>query len=337
MLETLTLIFKNISYISFALFVLIYYLGIVGFQNIGPFRRWSAVIFLTLFVITFIPYYIMNFIYEIKYGKDIGETFDKKIVNSLTQIKKDDKEYDKDKDKNKNKSMVKTFVEHIIPPIILIILYFWVKWNISAPIYGEYEIYNIFLGRITGKKIISNSTKNKNKNNMVGGNIGDIFNKVYAWFITILSSAIYIFGLDLIKGSQMISTIFSKTLAKMILGYVPKNNSIEDGWFSNFVQKRIASEGIGSKIASFIRKFGLIGLDMDTLDSIFRTEPYNNLNNDNMYYQNKKEFEQRLEKGQTSMLERWKWETWPFVNHWLWLSSIGYILGTILMIIMVFV
>lgn len=71
-----------------------------------------------------------------------------------------------------------------------------------------------------------------------------------------------------------------------------------------------------------------MGLDMDALDSIFESKDYNNVyfnKSAKEMCQERENYFKNKEKDKTTLLEQWKWETYPYAYHWIKLSIIVYV------------
>ncbi len=355
-MENLIYILKIISQISYLVFTLFLYFGIVGFSNPWKSIGYICLISFILFIITLIPYYILSFIYELKEDKEPIDTnlynkFKKIFLSNNYEESKDNKESNHQNKKSKGKIIL----EYFLPIFIIISVFLWTKFiAIHAPVYGEYIIYNPFyllgLGQIFHGNEIQSMKPSKCNQNIEMKSLTGGFNtvthtwytQIYAYILTIISALTYIFGNTWSNGFQMISTIFTKTLFKILLGYEPVNNKLLENKskFLEYMQYRVASLNTLSKIAAAIRRYTLIGLDMPAVDIIFPTVNYNNiLSRDTIseYCTKKKIFEKSIKNGTASYITEWKWEILPFIRHWVWLSFIGYILGIVLLLIGIFI
>lgn len=311
-MKNTTKILKNISAISFAIFIITTYFGIVGFKNPWKSVTWINIISFAIFLVTLIPYYILSFVNE--YSEKVEK---------------------------EEKSKMSIIFEYLTPLLVIIAVFLWTKFiSKLAPIYGEHIIYNPFYLLGFGNKFHGNSIniKNNNSNSNVSSHI--LITKLYSYILTMISGIIYMFSYnyhELTNGVKMIWSMITKTIVKIFLGYVPANDKLknQDNWFVQFMQYRIASTSLLSKAAALVRRVTLIGLDMPELDKIFNTIEYNNViptRNVKEFNERKENFIKLLNAGNVSYIDKWIWETLPYIYHWIFLSLIGYILGMIVII-----
>lgn len=327
-LETAAISMKWVSNISLIFFCLLMYLGIQGYSNPNRILVGCCLLFFIIFVLTVVPNYIINFI---------------------SDLKKSDDENIEEKDR---KSKLKIVMEYLIPIITLITLYAWAKYRDQAPLYGEGKTYNIFSIIGLGSPYLGDYApinKNDIESNQVGGGflstIGSFILKLYIYILTTISTMTYIYGLswitktDGLVGSIIsVSSLIYTTLGKSILGYVPKNDKLldKDSKFLEFMQYRVYEDNWISKLGALFRRFTLLGLDTDALDNIIDKLEYNNIlpqKSPKEYEINRSKFMEKKNNNNVSFIEQWKWETLPYLYHWIILSLIGYILGGFFLII----
>lgn len=329
-MDNIVKILRVVSSLSLFTFIMTTYFGIVGYQKPWTTIKWINLISLILLFISGPIYYLISFINDLK-------------------TKTEEEETDK-KEKKVKKSKTRIVLDYILPIFVLIVIYIWSKFvAITVPLYGEYIIFNplSLLGfglEYVGEPFKNNEFKNVKNNNVMKGGSNTWYIKIISTFIDVLSTAIYMFGLEWVTGMQMLTTLLGRTFSKIIFGYVPTNETLKqkypDSYLMEFVQYRVAGDSMMSKIAGLFRKYMLIGLDMPVLDMIFDSVDYNNVlptHPINLFNQNKKLYEQKRQKGETSLIENWKWDTLPYMYHWMKFSSIGYVISIILIIIRIFI
>lgn len=323
-LETAAISMKWVSNISLILFCLIMYLGIQGYDNPYKILVGFSLLFFIIFVLTVIPSYIVNFISDLK------------------------KSNDKNIEEKDRKSIYKILSEYFIPILTLFFLYLWTISRNQAPLYGKSKTYNIFsivgLGPLyLGEAIKKGNWIEMNNLNQTGGGflstICSLILKLYKYILTTISIMTYIYGLSwitktdgLIGSIISISSLIYTTLGKSILGYVPKNKKLsgKDSWFLKFMQYRVYEDNWINKLGAFIRRFTLLGLDTYALDKLIVEPEYNNIlprKSLEEYDKNRLVFMNNKKNNNVSFIEQWKWETLPYLYHWVILSLIGYIFG----------
>ena len=327
-MESVIKIVKIIFDISLLLYIFSTYFGIVGFTEPNLIIQWCNLISLTTLIVSSIIYYILSFINDLR---------------------------TKDKDIKENKSKERIAVDYILPFIMVICVYLWSHYVVGrVPIYGEHITYNplSLLGfgpKFVGKKMERlNQNETRLKNNSPCDYNPTNYSKEYVWYtriittiISVISSILYLFGAEWLinsdmmtilvgnTGTRLMGTLLLRTLFKMILGYVPCNNQLKekypDNYLMKFVQYRVASDTILSKIASVYRKWLLVGLDLPTVDVIFDTPSYNEIS---------KKFN-RFTPG--SFIYNYVKDYLPFVWNWIKYAFIGYTLAIILIVIRIFI
>ncbi len=317
---------KIVTIISSLTFIMTTYFGIVGFSMPWTVIRWLNLISFILMIIIGPIYYIVSFMHDLTTETEVVE--------------------EKDKEKTVKKSKGRIVLDYIIPIIVTITIFFWAKFiTPTVPLYGDHILYNPFSvigfgNEYHGISRMSIKYLSNNKNvemKQIGGNVAHTwYTKIFSIIMTMLSGIIYLFGAEWFGSFRTIETIITRTITKIFFGYIPKNSKLEqickDSYILRFLQCRVTSDGILSKMAGLVRRYTLIGLDMPALDEIFENEKYNNIPfSSSSYKVDKNAYNKKLNAGQTSVIERWKWETMPFIYHWLKFSSIGYILAVIIL------
>ncbi len=289
---------KLMVQIIFALMASLLYLGIANFEQPWKIITWPYLILFIIFIIILPIYYIYKFSIDIK-------------------------------DEKKDKSY--TIFEYIFPLLVLIVIYFYQQEIVNVPLYGESKIYNPF--SLLGLN-----------NQFVGTqqHPHTWYTDVYSKIITTISTGIFIFGMSLFTkgmfnidkttGKAITIALAVRTLAKAVFGYVPKNKNLEQNWFNEYMQYRVAGDNFISRMAALFRRYAVMGIDADELDKLFITPEYNNVlpkRSLDKYLEAKADYEKKKKEGKLSfeLIKDWTWQTVPYVYNWFWLSIIGYIVG----------
>ena len=233
----------------FYLLIFIIYFGIVGYET-----PWKG---FTITLLILLPIFIISLIYSLV-------IFIKDLFDNDTKKNKD-KKYKKDKKSKKKPPYIKIILTILIP---LIIYLYAIYFNPYTPLYGEDTLYNplSILGLTWG------GSETYNKGGSPTNMIGKIFFKIYRFFITILSSNIYL----------TYGHILPKTLLKALVGYAPKDEPLEKvetgfkKWILNFIQYRIVDKGADwtNYVGGLFRRLSIVGLDPDAMDKTFRSTNY---------------------------------------------------------------
>jgi hypothetical protein len=240
-------------------------------------------------------------------------------------------------------SLIKNFSLkiYLLPSIFIIISFLWSRYIIHLPLYGRYVFYNPFsvfgIGKeFYGKKIEPLETcQGEIKEKIKIENIypHNLLTYIYSLIIEIISLITFVFGFTWTLTGANFVNIFTnitafiiRTILKSTFGYVPKNEKLSHNKFYQYIQDRVYSNNITSQLAAIVRRYTLMGIDMDALDSIFESKDYNNV----YFNKNVKEMCQGREnylknKEKATLLEQWKWETYPYAHHWIKLSIIVYV------------
>lgn len=234
----------------------------------------------------------------------------------------------------------------ILTTILIIILYLWSINLEHVPVYGSYVVYNPFSIFGIGQKFYGEKIK---PIKTCSGDIQEdieiqdvekhnLLSKLFSLIITVISTTIYTLGVNWI-GSSTILKVFTnirglliRTGMKGILGYVPKNKKLEKNWFNEYMQYRVDGDDIFSRVGAMIRRITLMGIDMNALDSIFEGIDYNNVpirKDVNKFCEERSKY--FVDKN-VSIFEKWKWETLPYLYHWVLLSAIIYLMNIVIVI-----
>lgn len=341
---------KIFTYVPLILFYLIMYLGIQGYKNPNSILidicLFSFILFILSLIIIYIPSYILEFIRELK--------------------KHSDDENIKEKDKKSKSKIIIEYSYPIIVLLILYFWGTSVNYEAPLYGKGKiYNIFYRFGYGSENLNINNNQTGGGNNSIILIFyrfvlTLISIITYIYGllWPFKYISNDLWPDKTGLSIPALSADTIFLTTIVKCILGYVPRYEDLHGDYISyknykpygnrynknsklfKFLQYRVYENTWISKLAALIRRFTSLGLDMDALDEKitlysyckcnveYCNEKYNNifgLDKKN-YNENAMDYIEKKFDEKVSFMERWKWETSPYLFHWIAISSIGSII-----------